>query len=415
MFLGTWITGYGYYQSAFLNFKKMGNGLVYLVMAWGLVIEIAFLLVTFRWGYSLATGSSLIGLAYDLSLYTLSSLSILPLIVLGLYHFNVVAIIMGGVHKYKKAINETTNPVPFNNNSIGALISFIFRKKKWTRYNFEQVYLQIQADQGPWILLLTYCIAISLLVMSYFWGPFRGDAGVVLWNQAGQIAFVLVPVFLALFLLTLIHTTVGEFGGVWGVLLGWILDMILSRFGLLPIWSLEQGFLVFVSALVAWVMGFIGGIIFKGQIRMSMVAFTIEVNCTKDDECWLYDTLEFTYEGLQNGFISAHEILYGSVKGKNFVQDHSSDMFITPYEGRPMFGEDYHHLHAEDFSVPLLQEFGYVLCDNRLTAGSSFLGKHGWLPVLPRQRKLCDDISQGEMHLKGSKYCLRSENNINPI
>ena len=69
--------------------------------------------------------------------------------------------------------------------------------------------------------------------------------------------------FLALLFGTIIHTTVGELGAVWGVLLAIILNLILARLGLQALWDVSLGYWLFAAAIGAWLLALLGGIVLQ--------------------------------------------------------------------------------------------------------------------------------------------------------
>ena len=381
----------------------LGLGLVFGVMAFGVVIESCFLLVTARWAWQLSSPAAAAGLVMDPTAFSPHMLAYIPLIVLTVYHVNVIGICMGGVHKYRQELGGGIGLVPFSLGSMRELLRFLTGKSK----SFEKTYLRMQADQGPWIIFLAAAITIALMTMTWIWGPSAS------WKPEWLVIFLLTPVFFALLFGTLIHTTVGEFGGLWGVFSAWLLNLILGHWGLQPLWHVSLGYYVFGSAVVAWIMGLMGGIVLRGQMRMSLVAFSIQVLCKEENVDWLNGVLDLSRLGLQTGYKNAHEMLYGPAGDRKFVTQDPTDLMLTPYLGQPMFGEDAHHYRGLDSYAPLLREQFYVLCDNRLSSASKTVGQFGFIPALPRQRKVGQNPSQGDAYLDGSIYHWR--NNKHPV
>jgi len=379
-------------------FGNMGTSLAGYIMVWSGFIQLTFFIITFRWGWQLAKPSITSGLLFNPTLNNLTVLAYIPLFGLAAYHLNLLMIVSAGAHKYRLEMGKNT-AVSFSIGSLNTVWEFIRRKLRWNRQNFEKVLLRMQADIALWAVFLTATIASILLILTWFWG------NSALWQPQQRVIFLLLPVFLALLFGTLVHTTVGEFGGVWGILLAWILNWIFGRLGVQALWDISLGYLLFGTAAGAWLLGLLGGIIFRGQSRMSMVAFSLQVNRTsKLDDGWLHDVIMISHQGLQQGYEKMHAVLYGDSTKSNFVTLPSTDMMLTPYRGRPILGEEYHHILAKDNYVPIVREHNYVLCDNRLTSTSKRVGQYGLLPVLPRQRGVQIEKLHGDMQWEGSKY-----------
>jgi hypothetical protein len=390
-------------ESTIDSFGRMGRKVVTLVLAWVALIQTGFVLLTIRSGWQLANLSSS-GLAYESSLYNIRLLAYLPLGILTLYHLNVAGVWVAYVHKYRLEIGNPKNGVPFSLGSVRLLGNLISGKIQRNQQNFEKVYLRMQADQAVWAVLLAILIAVVLTVLSLFLGPSSG------WTNEQRVFFVLIPVLLALLFGTLIHTTIGEFGGVWGVLLAISANLLLGRLGVQETWEADLGYWLFGAAVGAWVLGLLGGIVLKGQSRMSLVVFSIRFEPTdKKDELWLQDVLTLTRKALATGYANVHEIIHGPADGIDFVSMPSANLMLTPYRGRPLLGEEWHHLQASDSYSAILRSFNYVFCDNRLTSTSQNVGKYGLLPILPRQRKVGNDIDESEMYWDGYAYHWRSE------
>jgi len=393
---------------------RKGQKLVRIVLGWGFIIQIGFILVTIRWAWqldqSLPSGqlhdvvNSAKTFRETLSIAFTKDPSLFFYIILGglaLHHINLIATVVANVHKYKLEMVNPENAVPFSLGSIRALVEFIRGKVPRNRQNFERVYLRIQADQAVWIVFLTLLITTVLMVLPLFLGnPNTWGSG-----NSRIVVFVLTPVFLALLFGTMIHTTVGELGGVWGVMLAIFVNLIVSQLGLLDMWSQNLSAWLTVAAIGSWIFGLLGGIVLRGQNRMSLTAFSIMIEPrTKDNDEWLQDILSIVRKGLSDGYSHMHEIFHGPSKGITFVSMPSTDLMLTPYSGKPVLGEKLLHLRACDKYVPILRTYSYALCENRLTSTSKNIGKYGILPIMPRQRTIGKSASKGEMHLEGNEY-----------
>ena len=284
--------------------------------------------------------------------------------------------------------------VPFSLGSVKLLRQFLSGRLPRNHQNLERVLLRMQADQAVWVVFVAILIASTLLCMH--WMQWDSD----------QLLF-LAPPLLALLFGTLVHTTIGELGGAFGVVLAWLLNMVLAHLGLQTLWPASRGYLIFSAAALAWVLGLFGAIFLKGKLRMSVVTFLIQLrpkNQSPRDSKWIRAVLDQAEDGLQKGYASVHAQLYGDPSGRSFVHSPQTDLLLTPYAGRPVLGTNQYHLQATDTYVPFLRETAYVLCDNRLMSRSHIVGQHGLLPVMPRKRATNIDRTNADMHWKNGEY-----------
>jgi len=382
---------------------RIGQKLIFIIILFGVIIQISLFSVSFRWAWQLHYATTIsnafwemksYSLVQDLSAFSWGNISYIPLIILFFYHLNIVAISLAAAQKYRRELGGKIGSVPFSIGSMREFFLFLFGKRK----SFENVYLRMQADQGPWIVFLTSLIVIVLMAMTWIFGPSY------LWGETTHVVFLVTPIFLALLFGTMLHTTVGEFGGVWGVFIAWILNYLLSCWNLQNLWDVRLGYQLFIAALVAWVMGLSGGIVLKGQTRMSQIVFAIQMKCTEENGCWSGNLLNIVRESLNFGYSRAQKQLYGVRQRQKFLIDLPSNLVVTPYQGSPILGEEVLHLQAQDYYVPIFQELCYVLCDNRLTSTSQKIGDYGFISAMPRQRRMDSDISKGDMYLDGNVY-----------
>lgn len=413
--IDNWLWVLNKQQLDFLGNK--GQKLVRYVLGWGFIVQTGFVLVTIRWVWQLGQSTppgqlnqvinsgDIFREAMSVAFSRMPSLYFY--IILGgliLHHLNLIGTVVANVHKYKLEMENPEKAVPFSLGSIKALGQFICGKVPRNRQNFERVYLRIQADQAVWIVFLALLITIVLTVVSWIWG------NPITWGNTQTVLFVLTPVFLALLFGTMIHTSVGEYGGVWGVVLAFFVNLILNRLGFQAMWSPILSTWLTVAAIGAWIFGLMGGIVLRGQNRMSLIAFSIRIEPKiKNNDKWLQDILSIVRKGLSNGYSHMHEILHGPSDGIKFVSMPSTDLMFTPYSGKPVIGEKYLHLRACDRYAPFLRTYSYALCENRLTSTSKNIGKYGILPVLPRQRAIGKSITTSEMFLMDNEYHWRSK------
>lgn len=375
---------------------RLGNRLVNIVLLWAVVILLGFLLVSLRWGWQLFSSSAYKGLYAEARLAGGTWLTYAPLLALALYLLWLVVICAAAVDKYSLELgrDERPKPVPFSLGSVRLLGQFLSGRLRRNHQNLERVLLCMQADQAVWVVLLATFIALTLLGLTWLH-----------WDS--DLLLFLTPTFFALLFGTFIHTTIGEFGGVFGVLLAWLLNLTLGHLKLQTLWPISRGYLLFGAAAVAWILGLLGAIFLKGQMRMSVVAFSIHLrpeNHASGDDNWLRVVLDLAEQGLQTGYASVHAQLYGDPAGCDFLRSLPTDLLLTPYVGRPILGADHYHLQATDSYIPILREMAYVLCDNRLMSRSHVVGRHGLLPVMPRHRTIGTDHTTADMHWANGSY-----------
>jgi len=380
---------------------RRGNRLVNSILLWVAIILLGFLLISLRLGWQLVSPSAYAGLYAEALRAGHVWLTYVPLLVLVFYLLWLVIICAAAVHKYSLELGRDgrPKPVPFSLGSVRLLGELLSGRLRWTRQNFERVLLRMQADQTIWVVLLAIFIALTLLGLNWLH-----------WDS--DLLLFLTPSFLALLLGTFIHTTIGEFGGVFGVLLAWFLNLTLAHLGLQILWPVSRGYLLFGAAATAWLLGLLGSILLKGQRRMSLVAFSIQLrpkNHEPDDDSWLCVVLDLAEQGLQVGYSSMHAQLYGDPAGCDFICSSPTDclptdLLLTPYAGRPILNANHYHLQATDSYCPILREMAYVLCDNRLTLRSRAIGQHGLLPVMPRYRIVGTDCVTADMHWARGAY-----------
>lgn len=381
---------------------RLGNRLVNGVLLWVAVILLGFLLVSLRWGWQLVSPFAYAGLYAEAPRAGYVWLTYAPLLALVFYLSWLVIICAAAVHKYSLELGQDgrPKPIPFSLGSVRLLGQFLSGRLRWNRQNFERVLLRMQADQAAWVVLLAIFIALTLLGMNWL-------------HLDSDLLLFLTPSFFALLFGTFVHTTIGEFGGVFGVLLAWLLNLMLTHLGLQILWPISRGYLLFGAAATAWILGLLGSIFLKGQRRMSLIAFSIQLrpeNRESDDDRWLRVVLDLAEQGLQAGYASVHAQLYGDPAGCDFICSSPTDclsptdLLLTPYAGRPILGADNYYLQAADSYCPILREIAYVLCDNRLMLRSRVVGQHGLLPVMPRYRTMGTDCATADMHWANGAY-----------
>lgn len=358
-------------------FSKIGRVLSWLVVVLGAFVLVAFFAISFRIGLQLAgpgaDGGPLIGMIASKN----PLLTYIPLLALSLYHLAILTLGAAAYHKYLLEVDRKGPPSLHNRvSSLSYLYELIRKQRPRNRHNYEIAFLKMQADQETWILI---CAGMILVLLTAF--SFLG------WES--NYLVVLTPIFLALLFGTFLHTTVGEFGGVLGVLLAWLLNLFIARFNPDLLWPVQRGYLLFAAAAGAWLLGLLGGIFLKGQSRMSLIVFSLHLknnqpDCLNDE--WIKDLLKTSRESLEEGYAAAHLQLFPDRTKANYVAQQTADFMVAPYSGNPILGTDYHHIEAEDSYMPMWRELEYVLCENRLTLAST--DSYKLLPVMPRYRTI---------------------------
>lgn len=378
---------------------RLGVWLVYAILIWGIGVISSFVLVSLRAGGGLGEPASRIGFVIP-SIKVGSILAYVPLMILSGYFLVSLALSAAHRHKYRLELGITREKGSYNfEGSLSYLRRLLFGQIKGTPLNLERVVLRMQSDI-TWAFIVAALIVVVLLSLTLVWGNPSG------WSAGGQVFFLLIPVFLALFFGTFIHTTVGEMGGAMGVLAAWLSNLILGHLGLMKLWDVGYGYYLFVAAMGAWGLGLIGGIVLKGQSRMSLAVFCMEVDPGDDieDPKWMTESLKNAFDGLQEGYEATHQLLFGKEGGKEFVSQHWTSLVMAPYRTAPIYGEDYYHIQAEDSYVPALREMAYLLCENRWRELNPDAPEYGHLPVMPRHRVLVGEGPMPEMVLEGVSY-----------
>ncbi len=372
------------------RFARMVPRLVRLVLVVAGFVELSFLILTFRIGWQLAHPLAQGALYSGLLTSGWEWLAYVPLLGLSIYHVSLLSLGYAAYHKYLVEIGARNAESRPKIQSVQFLLNLVRGRIPRTSRNLEQALLRMQADIAPWILLCAGLIILVLTVLTSL-------------HIDSDLVIVLVPIFLALLFGTLVHTTVGEFGGVLGVLLAWLMNLLLAGLHLQPLWPVYRGYLVFGAAAGAWLLGLLGGIILKGQSRMSLVVFSLQLRANPDareNDYWIHDVIQLSTESLEQGFAGAHGELFPAPVKAHYVTQPATNMMITPYHGNPIFGEEYHQLQAEDAYVPILRELEYVLCENRLTSSAAC---NLLYPVMPRYR-VVGKAADGDMFWENGCY-----------
>lgn len=392
-----------------------GAKLVWIVILWWINILLGFSLVSLRVAWQLYRPSTYWGLAIEAQNFlpvasptALSSagarvipsgeiwLAYGPLVFLLVYFSVIFLSIVAGAHKFNLETREDRRGkrARFSTGSWSLIRDFLRGRLSSEQKRFEKILLAIQSDQAIWIVVVTLLIASILMLETWL-------------NWINPTVLLLTPMVCALIFGTLVHTTMGEFGGVQGVLLATFLNLILSApfLSLQPRWPVEYGYLLFAAACGAWVLGLLGGIVLRDHKRMSLVAFAFRFRSDGaiDTDTWLHDVMDIAQHGLENGYQQAHQTLYGG-KSKNFqVKRPPIDSIVTAQNGLPTISGDFYKLTISDSTVPLLQSVNYILCGNRLSSKKQ-LGNFGMLPTLPRSRMIVDDPKMVDLVLTNNAY-----------
>lgn len=393
---------------------KIRKKLVWLALFWWMVVILGFSLVSFRvfwqcsqpstyWGlvheavniHPTAESTIMMGGSQTLATSGQLWLAYAPLLFLFMYFTVTFLLVMASAHK----INLESPPdsrgkrVRFSTGSMGVLIDLFRGKLPKGQRALQMVTLSMQSDLAVWIIFLTVSIALVLTIGTAF--------------HASLFFILIVPMIGALTFGTLIHTTIGEFGGVLGVLLATFLNLVLWEPGSSFRWPYLYGYYLFLTACTAWILGLIGGIFLRTNKRLSLVSFVIKVRrlgaCTVDS--WLYEVKNAAQCSLPIGYKRARQILFGDVNKKIDINCSQPDFLISSQHGMPTLSGEYYHLKVKDSIAPLLQNYAYVLCNNRLTSCAGDIGTFGLLPCLPRTRMIVDDVKDVDIYWNEGNYC----------
>lgn len=392
---------------------KMGRKLIWLVILWWVSVILGFFFVSFRVAWQLYQPSTYWGLVREASnLITIQLnagngngltstttsgqlwLAYGPLLFLLIYFSLMFLLIIAGTHKLNLEISpDHRGQRPrFSTGSIRVIWDSIRGRHPKKQRKIETILLAMQTDQAVWILILTLLIASLLLIEN----ALHASIEVILYT----------PVVCALVFGTLVHSTIGEYGGVQGVLLATFLNLIFTEPTSSFRWPYYYGYFLFLAACGAWILGLIGGIILRDKKRLSLISFVIQVRFKENgrNDIWYYNVLDAAHNGLLDGYKNAHLSLYGDLYRDLEVIHTPADFVVAPQSGSPALSGEYYHLMIQDDTVPLLQDMAYVLCKNRLTSSNNTLGKFGLLPVLPRTRMIVHDTKDVDIYWKQGNY-----------
>jgi hypothetical protein len=394
---------------------RRGRKLVWIVLLWWVNILLGFFLVSLRSTWQLYRPSTYAGLASEARNFfpainpsivlnaatsNISSgeiwLAYGPLLFLLVYFSAMFMLILAGAHKFNLETppDRRGNRRRFSTGSLHVIRDFLGGRLSPDQRRFEKILLAIQSDQAIWIIILTLLIAAILMLETCL-------------KLINPTVLILTPMVFALIFGTLFHTTIGEFGGVQGVLLATFLNLVLSNplLHLQPRWPVKYGYLLFAAACGAWLLGLIGGIVLREHKCMSLITFVFRLRSddAMDHDMWLHDVMDIARHGLEEGYQQAHRTLFGENKHFHITRP-QIDTLITAQSGKPTIPGDFSKLTITDQTAPLLQDITYILCGNRLISQSKQLGDFGLLPTLPRSRVIVDDPRKADLVWKQNAY-----------
>lgn len=385
-------------ETMILRLRRLGSRLLYGLAAYLVLVigTFALLILDTAWKLSLPRPwSSLVGGLARIPLMRWAWY--LPFFILLCYFVLLAVLCAASVRKYHLEMGGRR--VIWSLGSLRRSWTYLRERHVQRGFNFERVLLGIQADQLVWTIVLTAMIAVGLWLLS-------------LTGLDHDLAVFLLPIVLALFFGSVVHTTIGELGGVFGVFLATSVNFLAARVGLVGSWPASRILLLFGAAASAWILGLLGGIFIRGLNRMSIVAFNLEIELLSDSATpqWSRALFASVEEGLEEGYRRAHLVLrhYQDVSDQRFITTAPVNAFVTPYVGPPLFGQEQLHYVATDTYRPLFWEAMYALCGSRLFDEHLPPDQPGWLPVMPRWRDTLDPLRPGDIRFENGSYVWQS-------
>ena len=239
-------------------------------------------------------------------------------------------------------------------------MEYIWRKlvKKDKNVSLNRIIKQIQRDQLLWALILAVLITIleTAIFLAY---PNQG--------LFFDFFFFMTPLTIVLFFGIIGHTTSCELGGAYGVLLSALVVRLIVMIWPQYSWNTELVFLIFSSAIFAWIIGLFGGNIIRGTQRMSLLAFVIRVDFENRSTC-VPDFLRQIQDSLVSGYRQGMKYI-GDVSSNDIKSSLKFDtgLSITTEDDLSVLGDKGYTFHVSYNQMPLLKQVFYSLCLNRLT------------------------------------------------
>ncbi len=391
------------------NFFRDIKQLVLLFWIWWIVIIFAFISITIRSAWQL--GEIIRGniLSNPPVVHILNQpitegfVSFLPLLLLFCYFLSLLLAALAGVHKTNTELKTagSFSKRRLNIGSLGMIRDFLFGKITKNIEQIEKIFLRVQADVAIWIIFLSSFITVALVLEN----GFHVDSPTLI------ILTVIIP---ALVFGTLIHSTVGEIGGVLGVFIAVICIFIASLIA--PnIFVIDTKYVYTLTgaAIGAWIIGLLGAVLLKDHKRHSVTCFVL--NCSINNNCDENKLLETmisnqTQIGLENGYNKAHNDLYGCSIKKVKAKQNKSDYVLLSQKDCPSLIGDKYQFSIKDCRSPLLQDLAYVLFNNELISNSEKFGVYCLIPTFPRYRMLLENGDTGDFYWEEGKIC---RNHIN--
>jgi hypothetical protein len=375
------------------------ENLAFGIIAWIGFVLFGFFVVTVRWGLHdkiTGLGQRLFELVTENS--TLMGAYLIILVIV-FYLLSILVCFAANVHKYNLELSDEKikYKMPITNNSLRLLQKLFTRSNTQETPTLESLILKVQSDQIIWTVVLIIVICTMLLAMT--------SLGV----NYDVILFV-VPAACALLFGTFIHTTVGQFGGVFGIIIAWAINIFFARLGIQPQWEFSKGILLVFSGAVAWVVGLLSGMILRGKIRMSLSLFSIDLHLLPDaiDGRYAKEIKRLVADSLERGFTIASKAIFGEEKRPTLTDCSSARFFLSSNNTGLISSEDHYHLECRLSYSPLISEAAYAYCYNYFTAEELTKGKFGLLPVMPRTRTDNHKHVNSDVYWSGGKYQWRS-------
>lgn len=254
--------------------------------------------------------------------------------------------------------------------SVPNLLKWLFSSKGSN--SFRDIYLEVRSDILSWVVFGSFLTAMTVILVD-------------LLGLSNDFTIFFVPFFFSVVFGSMIHTSVGEFSGVFGVIIALLTNLILSDLGYREAWPTERAILLFVSAVAAWSMGLIGGLFFRGKEKMSFVVCNLKV-CFDDitDEVFIRTFFDKLEKAIRNGYCLAHYLLQKDAC--NVVFDRSDPYALALSAGNLVAMTNSLHWRISTNYSPLLRELEYLFCDNLMVCNPKEANSGRPLPAMPKTR-----------------------------
>ncbi|MCS6956125.1 MAG: hypothetical protein NZM44_07210, partial [Candidatus Calescibacterium sp.] len=349
------------------------NIYMWYVLILNFIVFTSFSLIAISWGIQTSNESIFKGLLFVV-LENPRILLFLPWIGLALYLFWFLVMAVFCVRKYNIDFRQRQK-------TKKEILRFLYVNLRNKRLS--NIYLWLQSNISGLTVIGTCLTALAVLIAKTFW-------------KDNTLLLFITPFVMSITLGALIHSSVGELSGVFGVVVAYFTNILLARIGVQEPWASENVILIFESAVVAWIVGLIGGLIFRGKVRMSLVLSQILIQSDDLNHDIINNILGDLRLLLEESYSKAHFKLFGASRPIKLIQDNNNPLVLGVKE-HPVVAADDIHWRIKDSYCPLIRELAYLWGDRNMIS----LDYNCYLPIMPRTRT--SEIGSEMRHL-GQTY-----------